>query len=197
MLAYSQGGGTYTGIEGVSNAMLMLREPRVETGRRTMRYIAISLSVVVAGLLVSYVLWQVGEAVPGKTLNALLFERMTQDWPGKWGVTFVIVTLASEAALLVIAAQAGFMGGPQVLANMALDRWLPTRFATLSDRFVTQNGVLLMGAAALGVILLTRGSMALLVLFYSINVFITFSLSQLGMVRLDRKSTRLNSSHRT
>jgi len=181
--AYSQGAGTYTGIEGVSNAMLMLREPRVETGKRTMRYIAISLSVVVAGLLVSYLLWQVGEPVPGRTLNALLFEKMTVDWPDRWGTIFVMATLASEAALLVIAAQAGFMGGPQVLANMALDRWFPTRFATLSDRFVTQNGVLLMGVAALGVIVFTGGSMALLVLFYSINVFITFSLSQLGMVR--------------
>ncbi len=181
--AYSQGAGTYTGIEGVSNAMLMLREPRVETGKKTMRYIMISLSIVVAGLLVSYVLWQVGSPVEGKTLNAVLFEKMTSDWPGRWGLIFVIVTLASEAALLVIAAQAGFMGGPQVLANMALDRWFPTRFATLSDRFVTQNGVLLMGVAALAVILFTGGSMALLVLFYSINVFITFTLSQLGMVR--------------
>lgn len=181
--AYAQGAGTYTGIEGVSNAMLMLREPRVETGKKTMRYIALSLSIVVAGLFLSYLLWQVGEPAHGKTLNAVLFEKMTEDWPGRWGVTFVIVTLASEAALLVIAAQAGFMGGPQVLANMALDRWFPTRFATLSDRFVTQNGVILMGAAALGVIVFTGGSMALLVLFYSINVFITFSLSQLGMVR--------------
>jgi len=181
--AYSQGAGTYTGIEGVSNAMLMLREPRVETGKRTMRYIALSLSIVVAGLLISYLVWQVGEPVPGKTLNAVLFERMTADWPGRTGWIFVMVTLASEAALLLIAAQAGFMGGPQVLANMALDRWFPTRFATLSDRFVTQNGVVLMGAAALGVIVFTGGSMALLVLFYSINVFITFSLSQLGMVR--------------
>jgi K+ transporter len=66
---------------------------------------------------------------------------------------------------------------------MALDRWFPARFANLSDRFVTQNGVLLMGAAALVMLLITRGSVGLLVVLYSINVFITFSLSQLGMVR--------------
>src|SRR5204863_8106979 len=76
-----------------------------------------------------------------------------------------------------------FVGGPQVLANMALDRWFPTRFATLSDRLVTQNGVLLMGAAAVVVMILSHGSVALLVVLYSINVFITFTLSQLGMVR--------------
>jgi amino acid transporter len=180
--AYSQGAGTYTGIEAVSNSMPLLREPRVETGKRTMRYMAASLAITVAGLLVAYLLWQV-KPVEGKTLNAVLFENMTSDWPPKLAFTFVLVTLVSEAALLVIAAQAGFLGGPQVLANMALDRWFPTRFATLSDRFVTQNGILLLGAAALLVMILSQGSVALLVVLYSINVFITFTLSQLGMVR--------------
>jgi len=67
------------------------------------------------------------------------------------------------------------------LATMALDRWFPTRFAALSDRFVAQNGILLMGTAALAVLLLTGGRVDLLVVLYSINVFLTFSLSQLGM----------------
>jgi K+ transporter len=91
--------------------------------------------------------------------------------------------MVSAGALLFIAAETGFLDGPRVLANMALDRWMPARFATLSDRLVAQNGVLLMGAAAFVVLLLTRGSVDTLVVLYSINVFITFSLSQLGMVR--------------
>jgi hypothetical protein len=70
-----------------------------------------------------------------------------------------------------------------VLANMALDRWFPTRFAALSDRFVAQKGILLMGGSALFALLLTRGAVDLLVVLYSINVFITFTLSQFGMVR--------------
>ena len=65
--------------------------------------------------------------------------------------------MASSGALLLIAAQTGFFGGPRVLANMAVDRWMPTRFATLSDRLVTQNGVLLMGGAALRAAVLHRG----------------------------------------
>src|SRR5208282_2015655 len=77
----------------------------------------------------------------------------------------------------------GFLDGPRVLANMALDRWFPTRFANLSERLVTMNGVLLMGFAAFIMMATTRGSVDLLVIFYSINVFITFSLSQAGMVR--------------
>ncbi|MEO6004748.1 MAG: APC family permease [Opitutus sp.] len=180
--AYSMGAGTYTGIEAVSNGLPILREPRVRTGQRTMVYMGVSLAVTVAGLLLAYLLFAV---VPeeGKTLNAVLMERLTSTWPHSVASTFVLVTLASEGALLFIAAQAGFLDGPRVLANMALDRWFPSRFANLSDRLVTQNGILLMGAAALLMMILTRGSVGLLVVLYSINVFITFSLSQLGMVR--------------
>jgi len=191
--AYSLGAGTYTGIEAVSNGLNVLREPRVQTGKRTMLYMGVSLSFVVGGLLLAYLLYHV---VPteGKTLNAVLFENMTSTWPSWLSKGFVISAMASSAALLLIAAQTGFFGGPRVLANMAVDRWMPTRFATLSDRLVTQNGVILMGLAAFLVVCATHylasgGLVNTLVVLYSINVFITFSLSQLGMVRhwyLDR-----------
>jgi hypothetical protein len=179
--AYSMGAGTYTGIEAVSNGLPILREPKVRTGKRTMRYMAVSLAVVVMGLMVAYVLYKVSP-VGGKTLNAVLFDRMTNDW-GQAGVVFVFITLLSEAVLLFVAAQTGFLDGPRVLSNMALDRWFPTKFAMLSDRLVAQKGILLMGGAALVTMVLTGGSVKYLVVLYSINVFITFFLSQLGMVR--------------
>lgn len=179
--AYSMGAGTFTGIEAVSNAMPILRDPKVETAKKTMSYMAASLSVVVVGLIVAYLLYQVAP-IHGKTLNAILFDKMTAPW-GRWGYVFVLVTLLSEALLLFAAAQTGFLGGPRVLANMAIDHWVPTRFALFSDRLVNKNGILLMSAAALATILLSGGSVRILVVLYSINVFITFTLSQLGMVR--------------
>lgn len=180
--AYSMGAGTFTGIEAVSNGIPILRDPKVKTATRTMHYMAVSLAVTVAGLMVAYLLFHV-EHTPGKTLNAILFERMAADWPASWGYAFVLLTLLSEATLLFVAAQTGFLDGPRVLSNMALDRWAPTRFASLNDRLVTQNGILIMGVAAIILMLYSGGSVRLLVIFYSINVFITFSLSQLGMVR--------------
>jgi amino acid transporter len=180
--AYGLGAGTYTGIEAVSNAVNTLREPRVQTGKRTMFYMSVSLSFVVGGLLLAYLLYHV-TPVAGETLNAVLFEKITAGWPPGLSRVFVIAAMGSSAALLVIAAQTGFVGGPRVLANMAVDRWMPTRFATLSDRLVTQNGVLLMGMAALIIVVSTSAAVNVMVVLYSINVFITFSLSQLGMVR--------------
>ncbi|MFA5858700.1 MAG: APC family permease [Elusimicrobiota bacterium] len=181
MKAYSMGAGTYTGIEAVSNGLPILRDPKVETGKKTMRYMAISLSVVVMGLMTAYLLYDT-HFVSGKTLNAVLFEKMTADW-GTSGKIFLWITLVSEAIILFVAAQTGFLDGPRVMANMAVDRWVPTKFASLSDRLVTQNGIVLMGIAAVLMMFLSKGSVKLLVIFYSINVFITFCLSQLGMVR--------------
>jgi amino acid transporter len=182
MKAYSMGAGTFTGIEAVSNGIPILRDPKVVTAKRTMHYMAFSLSITVIGLMVAYLLFKVHE-VPGKTLNAVLFENMTRGWGSQSATIFIFITLLSEAILLFIAAQTGFLDGPRVLANMALDRWFPTRFAMLSDRLVTQNGILLMGGASFIMMLMSRGSVDFLIVLYSINVFITFSLSQLGMVK--------------
>ncbi len=179
--AYSLGAGTYTGIEAVSNGLYILREPKVKTGKRTMLYMSLSLAFTVMGLMIAYLIYNV-TSQPGKTLNAVVFTSISQNW-GVWGHVFVVVSLISEAMLLFVAAQTGFVGGPRVLSSMAIDRWFPSKFAALSDRLVTQKGILLMGAAALVTIILSHGSVKLLVVLYSINVFITFCLSQLGMVR--------------
>jgi len=178
--AYSLGGGTYTGIEAVSNGLPIMREPKVATGKRTMVYMGTSLAFTASGLLLCYLLWQVAP-VPGKTMNAVLVERLVGGLP--LGQTFLVLTLFSEAMLLVVAAQAGFIDGPRVLANMAVDSWMPHRFAALSERLTTQNGILLMGGAALAALIYTAGDVGHLVVMYSINVFLTFSLSMFSMLR--------------
>jgi len=179
MRAYSLGAGTYTGIEAVSNGLNIMREPRVQTGQRTMTYMAISLAIAASGLLVCFLLMGVGQ-VEHKTLNAVLAERLTSGITGGW--VFVLLLLGSEAAILVVAAQAGFIGGPRVLANMALDGWVPRKFAGLSDRLTQHNGIVIMGVAALVALVFAQGHVGTLVIMYSINVFITFSLSMGAML---------------
>jgi amino acid transporter len=183
--AFSLGGGTFTGIEAVSNGVQILREPRVQTAKTTMLYMATSLSFTAGGILICYLLNDV-HFEPGRTMNATLWSLLTHGWHiGGFdvGTPLAVATLISEGALLFVAAQTGFIDGPRTLSVMALDRWVPRRLAFLSERLVTQNGVLLMAGAALGTLYYTRGSVDLLVVMYSINVFITFTLSQLGMVR--------------
>jgi len=156
--AYSMGAGTYTGIEAVSNGLPILREPRNVTGKHTMLYMAVSLALIAGGILVGYLLLGV-EAQHGRTLNAVLFERLTTNWDIAGlpvGRQMVTLTLMTEAALLFVAAQTGFVGGPQVLATMAMDRWVPRRFSYLSERLVTQDGVVAMGLAAILILIGTH-----------------------------------------
>ncbi len=69
--AFSMGAGTYTGIEAVSNGMQIMRDPKVQTGKRTMVYMACSLAITAGGLLVCYLLFRI-KPVEGRTLNAIL-----------------------------------------------------------------------------------------------------------------------------
>jgi len=183
--AYSLGGGTYTGIEAVSNGVPILREPRVANAKRTMLYMALSLAFTASGIILGYLL--VGARPhPTKVMNAILAENTFGSWHiGGFAIghTLVILTLLSAGSLLFVAAQTGFLDGPRILANMATDSWVPHRFAQLSNRLVTNNGIWLMGLAAFLTLLYTRGSVSRLVVMYAINVFVTFSLTMLGMSR--------------
>src|SRR6185295_604723 len=160
-------------------------EPRVQTGKKTMLYMALSLALTASGILIAYLLLMT-RPVDGKTMNAVLSETAFGSWHlgsmpvGYW---LVLVTLLSEGLLLFVAAQAGFIDGPRVMANMAVDSFFPHRFAALSERLTMQNGVLLMGGAALLMLFYTAGNIHTLIVMYSINVFLTFTLSQLSMSR--------------
>ncbi len=182
--AFSMGGGTYTGLEAVSNNVHNLASPRVKTAKITMFLVAISLAFMAFGIIFLYLLWEVKKTT-GQTLNASLFYAITNNWRiGGWQVNLFLVPLVLlfEAGLLLVAANSGFLAGPNVVANLAQDSWMPKAFTSLSSRLVVKNGILFMAIAAILALLVTGGEVHLLVIFYSINVFITFSLSLLGLV---------------
>jgi amino acid transporter len=183
LLAYSQGGGTYTGLEAVSNNVNLLAEPRVRTGKVTMLYMALSLAVTAGGIILLYLLWD-ASPIHGETLNATTFRSIIESANPGGDVAnqiMLAVVLAFEAGLLFVAANTGFLGGPSVLSNMAADSWVPHKFRYLSTRLVTQNGILVMGIAALAILFWTGGSVTLLVVLYSISVFLTFAISLFGL----------------
>lgn len=194
--AFSMGGGTYTGLESVSNSVHTLAEPRVRTGKATMWAIAASLAVVATGIIMMYLLWDV-QKIPGQTLNATAFSMVTANWTMMGtNISGEVVAIAMMFAMgiLFVAANTGFIAGPAVLASMAVDRWMPHMFSALSNRLVTKNGVLLMGLMAIGAILMTGGVVHLLVVLYSINVFLTFTLSLAGLTRYQWRM-RANPKH--
>jgi amino acid transporter len=183
LLAYAQGGGTYTGLEAVSNNVNVLAEPRERTGKLTMLYMAASLAFMAGGIVLLYLLWD-ARPVDGQTLNAVAFGAVLRDMGFESPFAHqsaLFVVLALEAGLLFVAANTGFLGGPAVLSNMAADSWVPHKFRYLSTRLVTENGIVVLGIAALAVLLWTEGSVTFLVVLYSISVFLTFAISLFGL----------------
>jgi amino acid transporter len=204
--AYSLGAGTYTGIEAVSNSMSLMREPRVATAQRTMLYMAVSLAIAAGGLMLSYLLFeldirahgaaQFGVDLPadarslnglqeqtGQTMNDLLAKWFSLSLlPAPLAAIFRWVTILAEATLLLVAAQAGFIGGPKCLANMAHDSWVPHWFGSLSERLTSQKGIILIGLSSWLFLIATGAHVSALLVMYSINVFATFTLSMLGMI---------------
>ncbi len=178
--AYSIGGGTYTGLEAVSNNVNILTKPRVKTGKWTMFYMAVSLSITAGGIILLYLLWH-AKAVAGETLNAVVFTKILHGMP--FAHSILIVTLIFEFGLLFVGANTGFLGGPAVVANMAMDNWMPNKFRILSSRLVTQNGVILFGIAAIILVTITHGHVGILVVLYSINVFLAFITSIAGLCK--------------
>ena len=183
LLAYAQGGGTYTGLEAVSNNVNVLAEPRERTGKLTMLYMAASLAFTAGGIMLVYLLWD-AQPVEGQTLNAVAFGAVLKDMGFQSPLAHqsaLLVVLALEAGLLFVAANTGFLGGPSVLSNMAADSWVPHKFRYLSTRLVTENGIVSMAIAAAVVLLWSRGSVTLLVVLYSVSVFLTFAISLFGL----------------
>lgn len=111
-----------------------------------MAYMAISLAMMSVLLLLCYLIFDI-RPIKGQTLNATLFSILFDKW--RAGYLFAFITILSEGLLLMVAAQTGFVDGPRVMANMAIDSWFPHRFASLSNRLTIHNGIMLMGSAAL------------------------------------------------
>lgn len=124
-----------------------------------------------------------------QTMNDLLVQWfvsgaekvVNKESAGTFGSIFRYITILSEAILLLVAAQAGFIGGPKCLANMAHDSWVPHWFGSLSERLSSHNGILLIGLSSIAALYVTGGVTSQLVIMYSINVFVTFTLSMIGM----------------
>ncbi|HMT03183.1 MAG TPA: amino acid permease [Burkholderiales bacterium] len=189
--AYSLGGGTYTGLEAVSNNVNMLAEPKIRTGKLTMWYMAISLAITAGGIILLFLLWN-ATPEPGKTLNGIVFNNIINEV----GLSkyWLPIILFFEAAILFLAANTGFLGCPAVMANMAVDKWLPRQFRELSNRLVTQNGILISGIASIIILIWANGRVSTLVILYSINVFLTFSMALLGLCVYWIRSRKIKSN---
>jgi len=143
-----------------------------------MAYLAFSLAFMAGGS--SSVRPERRPAVPREDAERRpLGDLVNSLWQGRTAELFAAFVLFTEAVLLFVAAQTGFLGGPQVLSNMGGTPTCPTGSPPLRAAR-DEYGVYFMGDGVPDA-LITGGSVRYLVIMYSINVFLTFSFSQFGM----------------
>ena len=185
LLACAQAGAVYARIETIFNNVNLLPKPHAGIARVTLLVASMVLVIIVGGLFFLYLLWPV-TPVEGETLNATTFRLIlsslfqSKAWLGDG---LLAILLLCEAGVLMVAAHIGFLGGPAILSNMAVDSWVPHQFRYLSMQLVRQNGILVMAMAALAILFWTQANVALLLVMYAIAVFLSMTISLAALAR--------------
>lgn len=174
--AFSSACSSLTGIETISNAVPIFREPQQKNAIKT--YIALGVITSVTLLGFSYHLYVHGISIhPGVTALSQLLEI----YFGR-GILYQII-IWSTFVVLILAANSTFIGFSQLAAIVAADGFLPRAFTNRGDRLMYSNGIILLAAAASLLIIIFRANVNALIPLYAIGVFLAFTVAQIGLLR--------------
>ncbi|WP_284227326.1 APC family permease [Mycobacterium antarcticum] len=188
--AFSSGCAALTGVEAISNGVPAFRKPKSKNAATTLLLlggIAVSLFmgiIVLAketGAKVVDTVEQLGGAPAGyqpKTLIAQLADAVFHGFP-----VGLYLIAGVTALILVLAANTAFNGFPVLGSILAQDRYLPRQLHTRGDRLAFSNGILFLAFAAIAFVVAFRAEVTALIQLYIVGVFVSFTLSQIGMVR--------------
>ena len=175
--AFSSGCAALTGIEAISNGVTAFRDPVDKNAKATMAW----MSFILGTLFLSLTLLAHAYGVkPDLTGSETVISQLTRSIAGEGH--FYYLVQGCTALILVLAANTAFTGFPMLASLLAKDRYLPRQLASLGDKLVFSNGIIGLAAAALFLILLFRVDTHALVPLYAVGVFLSFTLSQAGMV---------------
>ena len=174
--AFAAGCAGLTGVEAVSNAVPSFTHPARKNAKRVLGLMALFVVVIFGGTSYMATLYH---AVPMP--EATVLSQIGQQIFGH-GVLYYILQTAT-AVILVMAANTAYAGLPPLLSLAAQDGYVPRQFNARGARLSFSNGIILLGAAAGVLVVIYKGDTHKLVPLYAIGVFLTFALSQLGMLR--------------
>jgi amino acid transporter len=176
MRAFSSGCAALTGIEAISDSVLAFRPPEWRNARRVLTVMVLLLAAMFSGI--SVLAHQVGVVVQehGPTLLYQLGHAVFGD-----GVLLLVLQLAT-LLILLLAANTAYADFPRLANFLAQDGYLPRQLTSLGDRLVFSNGILALTAFSALLLVVFNGSVSRLIPLYAVGVFLSFTLSQAGMV---------------
>jgi len=176
--AFSNGCAALTGIEAISNGVPAFKEPEARNASTTLLWMAALLTIMFLGTSVMGYLYGVHPHQNETVISQ--FARIMFSGPFAW---FYYVVQATTAAILVLAANTSFADFPRLASLLARDRFLPRQFASRGDKLVFSNGIIMLALFSSVLVAAFGGDTSRLIPLYAVGVFLSFTLSQTGMVR--------------
>jgi amino acid transporter len=195
--AFSSGCSALTGVEAVSNGVPAFRTPKVRNAQSTLVLMGTIAICLFAGLTALALITGVHYAENPCDLvgfdctnpqPSLMAQVAAATLGG--GIILFFIVQAATACVLLLAANTAFNGFPLLGAVLARDGYAPKALNTRGDRLVFSNGMILLGLAAIAVLIVFQARLTTLIQLYIIGVFVSFSLGQIGMVRHWRRMLR-------
>lgn len=189
--AFSSGSAALTGIEAISNGVPAFRKPKARNAATTLLLLGvIAVSMFLGTILLAL---QTGVQIaerpheqfidaPADYQQKTLIAQLAGAVFDNWGPA-VLVIVTVTALILVLAANTAFNGFPVLGSILAQDRFLPRQLHTRGDRLAYSNGILFLAFAAIAFVVAFRAEVTALIQLYIVGVFVSFTFSQLGMVR--------------
>jgi amino acid transporter len=183
--AFSSGTAALTGIEAISNGVTAFKEPRSRNANITLMWMAAILSTLFLGI--SFLTGKIA-AVPSE--GETVVSQVARTVFGGQGTPYFLVIFATTV-ILILAANTAFAGFPRLSALMAKDGFLPRQLTYRGSRLVYSRGIVALAIIAVILIVVFQASVTRLIPLYAIGVFLSFTLSQMGMARRWWKSSHL------
>jgi amino acid transporter len=175
--AFSNGCAALTGIEAISNGVQAFKKPEATNAATTLIWMALLLTTMFLGTSVMAYLY----GVHPKASETVISQFARIMFTGAFG-WFYYVVQAATAAILVLAANTAFADFPRLSSLLARDRLLPRQLANRGDRLVFSNGIVILAIFSGVLVSAFGGDTSRLIPLYAVGVFLSFTLSQSGMV---------------
>jgi amino acid transporter len=183
--AFSNGTTALTGVEVISNGVTAFKEPRSRNAALTMVWMSAILGTLFLGI--TFLLGEIG-AIPSE--EETVISQLARTAYGSRNLIY-LATMAGTTIILFLAANTAFAGFPRLSAILATDGFLPRQLSYRGSRLVYSRGIIALAVIASVLIFIFQASVTALVPLWAIGVFLSFTLSQTGMVRRWWKIGRL------
>ena len=188
MRAFASGCTALTGVEAISNGVPAFQKPKAKNAADTLAVMGFFSITMFIGITVLALTLQVHVAesptdlgLPADAPTQTALAQIAQTVFGNGPLFYYLQ--AATAAILILAANTAFNGFPLLASLLATDRFLPRQLHNRGDRLVYSNGIILLALFAIALIVAFNANVSSIIQLYIIGVFVSFTLSQLGMVR--------------